>query len=51
VKAGINALLMPGVKVGGNSLIGPNVVVYRDLPVDTVVLLKQSLEERKLKDS
>ena len=51
VKAGINALFMPGVKVGGNSLIGPNVVVYRDLPVDTVVLLKQSLEERKLKDS
>ena len=51
VKAGINALFMPGVKVGGNSLIGPNVVVYRDLPVDTVVLLKQNVEERKLKSS
>lgn len=51
VKVGINALFMPGVKVGGNSLIGPNVVVYRDLPVDTVVLLKQNVEERKLKDS
>lgn len=51
VKAGINALFMPGVKVGSNSVVGPNVVVYRDLPADTVVLLKQSLEERKLKDS
>ncbi len=51
VKTGINALFMPGVKVGSNSVVGPNVVVYRDLPADTVVLLKQSLEERKLKDS
>jgi len=51
VKAGINALFMPGVKVGSNSVVGPNVVVYRDLPADTVILLKQSLEERKLKDS
>ena len=51
VKTGINALFMPGIKVGSNSLVGPNVVVHRDLPTDTVVLLKQSLEERKLKDS
>lgn len=51
VKVGINALFMPGVKVGSNSLIGPNVVVSRDLPIDTAVLLKQSLEERKLKNS
>jgi len=51
VKTGINALLMPGVKVGCNSWVGPNVVVYRDLPADTVVLLKQNLEERKLKGS
>lgn len=48
VKTGINALLMPGVKVGNNSWVGPNVVVYRDLPADTVVLLKQNLEKRKL---
>ena len=48
VKAGINALFMPGVKVGCNSWIGPNVVVYRDVAADTVVLLKQNLEERKL---
>jgi bifunctional UDP-N-acetylglucosamine pyrophosphorylase/glucosamine-1-phosphate N-acetyltransferase len=48
VKAGINALFMPGVKVGCNSWIGPNVVVHRDVAADTVVLLKQSLEERRL---
>jgi bifunctional UDP-N-acetylglucosamine pyrophosphorylase/glucosamine-1-phosphate N-acetyltransferase len=48
VKAGINALFMPGVKVGNNSQIGPDVIVYRDVAADTVVLLKQNLEERKL---
>lgn len=48
VKTGINALFMPGVKVGCNSWVGPNVVVSRDLPADTIVLLKQTFEERKL---
>lgn len=49
VKAGINALFMPGVKVGVNSWVGPNVVVERDLPPHTIVLLKQSVEKRELK--
>jgi len=48
VKSGINALFMPGVKVGCNSWIGPGVVVHRDVAADTVVLLKQNLEERRL---
>jgi bifunctional UDP-N-acetylglucosamine pyrophosphorylase/glucosamine-1-phosphate N-acetyltransferase len=48
VKAGINALFMPGVKVGCNTWIGPSVVVHRDVAADMVVLLKQSLEERRL---
>jgi bifunctional UDP-N-acetylglucosamine pyrophosphorylase/glucosamine-1-phosphate N-acetyltransferase len=48
VKTGINALLMPGVKVGSNSWIVPNVVVYHDIPANTMVLLKQNLEEKKL---
>jgi acetyltransferase-like isoleucine patch superfamily enzyme len=39
---------MPGVKVGCNSWIGPGVVVHRDVAADMVVLLKQSLEERRL---
>jgi len=49
VKTGINSLLMPGVKVGANSWVGPNVVVERDLPADTIVLLKQSVEKTQLK--
>jgi len=48
VKTGINALFMPGVKVGCNSWIGPNVVVSRDVKADTIVLLKQEIEEGKL---
>jgi len=48
VKTGINSLFMPGVKVGINSWIGPNVIVYRDVPNNTVMLLKQDLEEKKL---
>jgi bifunctional UDP-N-acetylglucosamine pyrophosphorylase/glucosamine-1-phosphate N-acetyltransferase len=47
VKTGIGALLMPGIKVGCNSRIGPGVVVYRDVPADTTLLLKQNLEEKK----
>ncbi|MEM2975214.1 MAG: hypothetical protein QW821_02185 [Candidatus Bathyarchaeia archaeon] len=39
---------MPGVKVGANSWIGPNVVVTRDVSSNTVVLLKQQLEEKEL---
>jgi UDP-N-acetylglucosamine diphosphorylase/glucosamine-1-phosphate N-acetyltransferase len=41
VKTGINALFMPGVKVGANSWVGPNFMVRRDLPADTVALVKQ----------
>ena len=48
VKAGINVLFMPGVKVGCNSWVGPNVVVHRDVLANTVVLLKQNVEERRL---
>jgi len=46
VKAGINALFMPGVKAGKDSWVGPNVIVHRDLPAKAVVLLKQNLEEK-----
>jgi len=49
VKTGINALLMPGVKVGANSWIGANFTVHRDVPANTIALLKQD-EERHEKD-
>ena len=48
VKSGINALFMPGVKVGNNSWVGPNVAVYRDLPANTILTVRQNFEERKL---
>ena len=47
VKTGINALLMPGVKVGTNSWVGANFTVHRDLPENTVALLKQDEEKRE----
>lgn len=50
VKTGINALIMPGVKVGQNSWVGPNVILQRDLPPDTKVVLRQSLETGSLAD-
>ncbi len=37
VKTGINVSIMPGVKIGHNSIIYPGVVVYRDVPPNTVV--------------
>ena len=47
VKTGISALLMPGVKVGTNSWIGANSTVHRDVPANTLVLLKQDENRRK----
>jgi UDP-N-acetylglucosamine diphosphorylase/glucosamine-1-phosphate N-acetyltransferase len=47
VKTGINALLMPGVKVGTNSWVGPNFMVHRDLPANTIALMKQDVEKRE----
>jgi acetyltransferase-like isoleucine patch superfamily enzyme len=46
VKTGINTLFMPGVKVGNDSWIGPNVIVSRDLPPKSITLLKQDVEKR-----
>ena len=41
VKTGVKSLFMPGVKVGANSWVGANFMVERDLPTNTVALLKQ----------
>jgi len=42
-RTGVNAILMPGVKVGAYSCVGPGVVLYEDLPSRKVVLLQQEL--------
>ena len=51
VKTGINSLFMPGVKVGHDSWIGPNVVVYQDVPSNTRVLLKQEIDQKEIKNN
>jgi len=43
VKTGIGVLFMPGVKIGHNSWIGPNIVVYKDVPPNTVIILQQQI--------
>jgi UDP-N-acetylglucosamine diphosphorylase / glucose-1-phosphate thymidylyltransferase / UDP-N-acetylgalactosamine diphosphorylase / glucosamine-1-phosphate N-acetyltransferase / galactosamine-1-phosphate N-acetyltransferase len=49
VKTGINSTFMPGVKVGANSWIGPNVMIERDVPADTMLFLKQVSEVKQKK--
>jgi len=46
-KTGINVSIMPGVKVGPNSWIGPGLVVYEDVAPNTFILVRH-LEFRKL---
>jgi bifunctional UDP-N-acetylglucosamine pyrophosphorylase/glucosamine-1-phosphate N-acetyltransferase len=40
-RTGVNAILMPGVKVGAYSCIGPGVILYDDVPHGTLVLAQQ----------
>ena len=44
VKTGINTSFMPGVKVGANTWVGANLMVERDLPANSIVLLEQNCE-------
>ena len=45
-RTGVNAILMPGVKVGAYSCVGAGVVLYNDLPSRELVLVKQELVRR-----
>ena len=47
VKTGIQTSFMPGVKVGNNCCIGPNVLVHRDVPPNTTILLDQDLQQHR----
>jgi len=42
-KTGVGVLLMPGVKVGCNSWIWPNIVVHKDVPSNMIVTLQQQI--------
>ena len=49
VKTGIKSLFMPGVKVGANTWVGANFMVERDLPANSIALLKQKTEIKEKK--
>lgn len=47
VRIGVNASIMPGVKIGRGSFIGAGTVLTEDVPDDMLVFAKQQLEVRK----
>ena len=40
-KTGINSCIMPGVRVGPNSIIGPGVILTRDLEPNKMILVNE----------
>jgi len=40
-RTGVNAIIMPGVRIGPYSIVGPGVVLYEDLEPGKMVLVKQ----------
>jgi bifunctional UDP-N-acetylglucosamine pyrophosphorylase/glucosamine-1-phosphate N-acetyltransferase len=46
VKTGLNVMVNAGRRIGQSTLIGPGVIVYRDVKAGSVVLKKQELETR-----
>ncbi len=48
-KTGINASIMPGMKIGPNSVVGSHVMVGQNLQPNTVLLMRQDQEMRENK--
>lgn len=46
-KVGINSCLMPGVKIGPNSMVGPGAVLFKDIEPNKMLLLKNTYYEIK----
>lgn len=46
VETGIGVRLMPGVKIGARSWIGPNIVLYKDVPPNSFILQGQHIRTR-----
>jgi len=42
-RTGVNAILMPGVRIGPYSIVGPGVILYDDLEPNKILLAKQEL--------
>lgn len=51
VRFGINTSIMPGVKVGAGSFIGPGVILNQDLAENSFCKIKQELEIKKNKEN
>ena len=47
VKTGIGVRFMPGIKVGGETWIGPSTTIYEDLPSRIIVSHKQKLQFKR----
>ena len=45
-RTGVNAIIMPGRRIGSYSVVGPGVVLYRDVPSKTMISVKQELIEK-----
>ncbi|RMF90839.1 MAG: glucose-1-phosphate thymidylyltransferase [Methanobacteriota archaeon] len=48
VKTGLNVMINSGRKIGANAMIGPGVIVYRDVPERAFLVKKQELEMRDI---
>ncbi len=46
VKTGLNVMINAGRKIGQNSMIGPGVIVYRDVPQNSFILEKQEVRKK-----
>ncbi|MBT3582775.1 NTP transferase domain-containing protein [Candidatus Woesearchaeota archaeon] len=46
VKTGVNVSIMPGIRIGVNTIIGPDVVVDKDIPKDKYFIIRQETEIR-----
>jgi len=42
-RTGVNAIIMPGRRIGSYSVVGPGVILYEDVPSKTMVMAKQEL--------
>lgn len=42
-RTGVNAMIMPGRRIGSYSVVGPGVILYDDVPSKTMILAKQEL--------
>jgi bifunctional UDP-N-acetylglucosamine pyrophosphorylase/glucosamine-1-phosphate N-acetyltransferase len=42
-RTGVNAIIMPGRRIGAYSVVGPGVILYDDVPSKTIIMAKQEL--------